>query len=79
MAQEDRSPQISTVLKSAAAFGLWGVVAGTLVGALGGAVGGTVYEFITGTSGVNGRSLFIFTAPIGAILGIIFGAWKERR
>ena len=67
------------MLKSAAAFGLWGAVAGTLIGALGGAIAGTVYEYITGTSGVNGRSLFIFTAPVGAILGIIYGVWKEMR
>ena len=49
MAQEDDSQQTATMLKSAATFGLWGVVAGT--------------------SGMNGRSLFLFTPPIGALLG----------
>ncbi len=77
MAQEDKSPRTVTIFKSAAAFGLWGAVAGTLIGALVGAVGGTTYEFITGTSGMNSRSLFLFTAPIGVLLGIGYGVWKE--
>ncbi|THJ20957.1 MAG: hypothetical protein CAF45_013145 [Nitrospira sp. CG24E] len=77
MAQEDNSQRTMTIFKSAAAFGLWGAVAGTLIGALVGAVGGTAYEFITGTAGMNSRSLFLYTAPIGVLLGIGYGIWKE--
>ena len=77
MAQQDQSPQISTILKSAAAYGLWFAVVGSLVGWFGSVVGGTVYEYISGTSGDAGRSLFLLTTPIGAFLGIIYGIWKE--
>ena len=72
MAQKDQSPQISTILKSAAAYGLWFAVVGSLVGWF-----GTVYEYISGTSGDAGRSLFLLTTPIGALLGILYGVWKE--
>ena len=77
MARKDRSQRISPILKSAAAYGLWFAVIATLVGALGGVLGGEVYEYITGTSGGNGRLLFLLTAPIGALLGIIYGIWRE--
>ena len=77
MAQKDRSQRFSPILKSAASYGLWFAVVGTLVGALGGILGGAVYEYITGTSGGNGRLLIFLTAPIGAFLGIIYGIWKE--
>ena len=77
MAQQDQSPQISTILKSAAAYGLRFAVVGSLVGWFGSVVGGTVYEYISGTSGDAGRSLFLLTTPIGALLGIIYGIWKE--
>ena len=77
MAQKDHSPQIATILKSAAAYGLWFAVVGSLVGWLGSVLGGTVYEYISGTSGDTGRSLFLLTTPIGALLGIIYGIWKE--
>ena len=77
MAQKGQSQRISTILKSAAAYGLWFAVVATLVGALGGIIGGAVYEYTTGTSGSIGPSLFFLTSPIGAFLGIIYGIWKE--
>ena len=77
MAQKDQSQRISTILKSAAAYGLWFAVVATLVGALGGIIGGAVYEYTTGTSVGDSRLLFVLTAPIGALLGIIYGIWKE--
>ena len=77
MAQKDRSQRISPILKSAASYGLWFAVVGTMVGALGGVLGGAVYEYITGTSGGDGRLLLLLTASIGAFLGIIYGIWKE--
>ena len=79
MARKDRSQRISPTLKSAASYGLWFAVVGTLVGALGGVLGGAVYEYTTGTSSGDGRLLFLLTAPIGALLGIIYGIWKEVR
>ena len=77
MARKDQSQRISPILKSAASYGLWFAVVGTMVGALGGALGGAVYEYTTGTSGGNGRLLILLTALIGAFLGIIYGIWKE--
>ena len=77
MAQKDRSQRFSPILKSAASYGLWFAVVGTLVGALGGVLGGAVYEYTTGTSVGDSQLLFVLTAPIGALLGIIYGIWKE--
>ncbi|MGH9844141.1 MAG: hypothetical protein ACREEM_35900 [Blastocatellia bacterium] len=77
MARKDRSQRISPILKSAASYGLWFAVVGTMVGVLGGEFGGAVYEYATGTSGGNSPLLFPLTASIGAFLGIIYGIWKE--
>ncbi len=78
MARESLSQRILAIVKSTAANGVRFAVAGTVVGALGGALGGVIYEYSTGTSGGNGPLLFLLTAQIGCLFGIIYGGWKEE-
>ena len=61
---------------------IWGVVftfVGAVLGFVGGLIIGMVSESITGISAGNAPLIFILTAPIGGICGIIFGAWKALK
>ena len=77
MVRENFLQRLFEIVTSAVTYGGWFGVIGTVLGLLGGALGGGIYEYTTGTSGGNGPLLFLLTAPIGGLLGIIYGIWRE--
>ncbi len=60
--------------KDIAGYGLWFAVVGAMLGG----VGGGIHESLSGTSSWNGPVLFMFTAPIGFVCGILYGIWKKH-
>jgi len=75
----EHSKGVYQLLKSIVGYGVWFTVVGTVLGGVGGALGGGIYEYMTGASGGNGPLLFFITAPLGCIIGIFYGIWKEAR
>jgi hypothetical protein len=51
-----------------------------LIGAVGGFVVGLAismyYEQVLGIGNPQGPLLFLLTAPVGFVIGVVFGAWK---
>ncbi len=75
----EHSQGVFALLKSMIVYGVWFTVVGTVIGGVGGALGGGVYEYMTGASGGNGPLLFFITAPLGCLIGMFYGIWKEAR
>ena len=75
----EHSKGVFELLKSIAVYGAWFTILGTVIGGVGGALGGGVYEYMTGASGGNGPLLFFITAPLGSLIGIFYGIWKQAR
>jgi hypothetical protein len=75
----EHSKRVFELLKSIVVYGAWFTVVGTVIGGAGGALVGGVYEYMTGASGGNGPLLFFITAPLGCLIGMFYGFWKEAR
>jgi hypothetical protein len=75
----EHSRGVFQLLKGMVVYGVWFTIVGTVLGMAGGALGGGIYEYMTGASGGNGPLLFFITAPLGCLIGMFYGIWKEAR